>query len=487
MSTPTGIIQTRLPGGNGGVTWEHVARYDEHIRREAIPLGWSMRRIRSHIVIESRGNPRATQHNVSNGPSHGLMQIVPFGVGWEGWHELIREKANLSKRATDLDVIDALYDPAINIAVGVAILEDFWRRYNRDPDKASSAFFLGNPNWSGGDTVNGTSGADYRRALYELDAEQKAFEPRDPIAVIMGRDQYSDDYGFKSPTSLPYYAYFVGHGGNANQHTGIDVPGRIGDPLSTPGDGIVTCAGTNVGPGSWRTGCGAFGAPDSGGVGRVEIMLDGDVSLVLGHCQHVSVRAGERVQAGQRVASIGSMNGAHVHIETRIWRNGDYLITDPRATLLDLLGGSLIPAPGTPSYVERLPTPQPQEFDDLWAIQAADEGVKTRQHTGEDAGEVGPPLDADEVFHAPYLTIGRDGEAFWISSLGSRVALADTYTRDERLLTELEAFLVRSGVTLGVDVTALTALRKAATQEVEAARVEVDARLQQAITAIEAA
>ena len=64
-------------------------------------------------------------------------------------------------------VADALYDPEINLAVGASILKDLYANC-RSWDGASSAFFVGNCNWVGADTVNGNTGQQYRTRLNEL-------------------------------------------------------------------------------------------------------------------------------------------------------------------------------------------------------------------------------------------------------------------------------------------------------------------------------
>ena len=136
------------------------------------------------------------------------MQVVPYtrnpqAQGWEGWHALVKQKAGLRKNASKQQVINALYDPAVNIAVGVAILESFYLTHGT-LDAASSSFFVGNPDWSGpGDTTNRNTPAWYRKTLNALIAEQRAFEPADPIAVIMGVDSYNNFFGFDQPGGNP--------------------------------------------------------------------------------------------------------------------------------------------------------------------------------------------------------------------------------------------------------------------------------------------
>ncbi|MCC6382637.1 MAG: M23 family metallopeptidase [Dehalococcoidia bacterium] len=324
-SNPTGPITSNIPGGASSLQWEAITRYDAFIRAAADPLGWAIERVRGHIVIESRGDPRAVQRN-SQGNSYGLMQVVPYANSrdWGGWYPVVIEQAKLPRTATQQQVINALYDPKTNIAVGVQVLEAFWKEYGT-ADAASSAFFTGRPDWGGADTVNGTTGALYRNALNALIAEQKAFAPPDPISIIVGGAPYEIISAYGDSSSLPYYDYGRTHGAIFDRcggrcHTGIDVSGTLGQTLYSPGPGVVTCAGTGNGPGSWQTGCAAFPDYFGKGAGRVEVLLDSGESVILGHCSTALVRPGQRVVAGQAIATMGGMNSIHIHLEVRVWK-----------------------------------------------------------------------------------------------------------------------------------------------------------------------
>lgn len=329
LSKLTGTVRTMRPQSSNpyGIPWANIGRYANFIDEAAQRYGAEPERIAAHIVIESDGEPRAVQKNDSNGWSYGLMQVVPFGVGWDGWANRVRSIMGVPN-ATRQQVINTLYDPRFNILVGTSILADFKAQHG-SWDKASSAFFTGGPNWKGTDSVNGTTARAYRdtlRALMNEITNQQTTTPEtkptmtDPLRVIVGGRDYTADYGFKSPAAGPYYEYFSGHGGNSGQHTGIDIPGTRGETLYTPASGVVTCAGTGIGQGSWGTSCAAFPDLDGGGAGRVEIMLDSGASLIFGHCARALVSVGQRVLAGAAVAKMGGMNGSHVHVETRVWR-----------------------------------------------------------------------------------------------------------------------------------------------------------------------
>lgn len=429
LITPRGKVETAMPWGPIDLAWNKITKYDDIIVTETVPVGWPVERVRGHIVVESQGDPLAVQKNDSNGWSYGLMQVVPYGVGWSGWHTLVRQKAGLPTNAPRQDVIDALYDPKINIAVGVAILESLYQQYG-SLDRASSAFFLGNPDWQGQDTVNGNTGVAYQRCIGELIEEQRGVShPKPPaknlLTQILGGRPYTIFQEFAAYGGPDMYGYGVGHGLDGAQHTGIDFGGTFGDPLHTPCDGIVVCQGTNWGAGAHASGCVAFGDVMGHKTGRVEIMThDNTKSLIFGHSSDAFVTVGQRVTAGQKVASIGGMNGWHCHLEARTWSGGDYMIRDPRA----VFGGA---GSGGVSYAERVPIPQPADFDRLARVVATVKGVPVLQRADTDAAEVRKPLEKGEEFEAAYQVISdRDGSIWWITSLGSRVPVTGTESED---------------------------------------------------------
>ena len=330
---PTGPVQTPAPGGRRfGIDWEEITRYDAFIHEAADPVGWPIARIRAHIVIESQGDPAAVQKNPSNGDSIGLMQIVPFGVGWEGWHHLVRDIAGLKERAPAQKVRQALIDPRTNIHAGVAILERLFQEHGT-LDRASSAFFTGQLDWSGRDTQNATTGRQYRDCLHGLIAEQAGDaepvpSPRpDPLHIIFGGNPAPITFGFRAVNSAPLYHYGVGHGTTSPfEHSGIDVGVPYHTPLLAPASGRVLCVGER-GQNLWGQGCGAFNdTGDDGpggvrlGVGNITVLLDSGHKLTLGHCRQALINPGDQVEAGQQVGTSGGMFDAHTHIDVAVQR-----------------------------------------------------------------------------------------------------------------------------------------------------------------------
>lgn len=422
---PSGPIRTRMPWGALDLDWGKITRWHDELAAAARESGVDLARLAAHVVIESQGQSRAVQQNPSNGASYGLLQIVPYGVGWEGWHEVVRTTAGLPGVASQRQIIEALYDPRLNLRVGAAILSQL-KQTHGTWDRASSAFFLGNPDWRGADTVNGNTGAAYREALGGLMAEwlgvtaSAPSKPVDPISVIVGGTPYRIEYGWRADAGLDYYRYGVNHGTTApTQHTGVDVLVPRGTDLFTPLAGWVECVG-DAGPGSWGQGCGAYNDTDGGGIGNLTIRLDAGPKLTLGHCSKAFVTVGQKVNAGQRVGQSGGMNGPHCHVETAILKNGSYWLTEPVATLTEAMGGV---APTV--YAARVP----YGWDDdpnTFRVKVTKDGVPVRQRADPAAPEVAPPLKAGEEFTAIALVPGNDGKQWWLSASNGRVPTEGT-------------------------------------------------------------
>jgi murein DD-endopeptidase MepM/ murein hydrolase activator NlpD len=439
-AVPTGAIKTAGVAGR----WEAITRHDAFIPEAADPVGWPMARVRAVIAIESAGDPRAMQRNPSNGDSFGLMQVVPYGNGWEGWHALVREKAGLPSNASRQRVIEALYDPRINIAVGVAILEGFYQQHGT-LDEANSAFFLGNPFWDGEDTVNGNSGDWYRETLHALIREQEAFAPPDLIARIVSGARYTARFGFGMPNvdekGVPqnFYAYGVGHGTDApHEHTGIDINVPLGTTLLAPLAGVVRCVG-NRGEGDWGQSCGSFPDTLTGGAGNVTIMTDAGLKLTFGHVSRPLVAVGDRVSAWQAVATSGGMIAPHVHLDAsieapaRVNRKiainaGDYFLLDPIPAIAAALGQDL-PAP-PPTYADPLSIPQPEEFEVSVTVVATRDNVPVLQRADLASAPTNKPLARGDDFEALYQVLGNDRRVYWVSTRGSRVPVAGTHAPD---------------------------------------------------------
>ncbi|MEU7215174.1 M23 family metallopeptidase [Nocardia iowensis] len=90
------------------------------------------------------------------------------------------------------------------------------------------------------------------------------------------------------------------------QHLGIDIAGPIGTPIVAVADGTVIEAGPAAGFGMW-----------------VRLLHDDGTVTVYGHIDTATVSQGQRVMAGDQIATIGNRGfstGPHCHFE--VWLNG---------------------------------------------------------------------------------------------------------------------------------------------------------------------
>ncbi|WP_232541557.1 M23 family metallopeptidase [Nocardia bovistercoris] len=90
------------------------------------------------------------------------------------------------------------------------------------------------------------------------------------------------------------------------QHLGVDIAGPIGTPIYAVADGTVIEAGPAAGFGMW-----------------VRLLHDDGTITIYGHIDTSTVSQGQRVTAGDQIATIGNRGfstGPHCHFE--VWQNG---------------------------------------------------------------------------------------------------------------------------------------------------------------------
>jgi murein DD-endopeptidase MepM/ murein hydrolase activator NlpD len=317
LANLSGVVRTLRPNGRQpyGVPWGNIVRYAPLFEAAGKEFGVDPALMAAMAIVESDGDQEIGGRVVSrddglgDGASVGILQVKP-----RLWQPLV----------PDADAKTA----AGNIRLGTAIMGQAIRQHGTWQRALTRVYF---PQ----DDRNGTTQSAYVQAVAALLAEIKGITPApqpqpqpdiDPIRVIVGGKPYTVISGFGDPSDLGYYDYGRSHGAIFDRcggkcHTGLDVTGTLGQTLYTPAAGVVTCAGTGNGPGSWGTGCAAF--PDYFGnrAGRVEILFDSGLSMILGHCSEALVKPGQRVTAGQAVARMGGMNSVHTHLECRIWKN----------------------------------------------------------------------------------------------------------------------------------------------------------------------
>ena len=93
-------------------------------------------------------------------------------------------------------------------------------------------------------------------------------------------------------------------------HNGIDIANSIGTPIYATTDGVVAESGPASGFGMW-----------------VRVQHPDDTVSVYGHINESLVREGQRVAAGEQIATMGNRGqstGPHLHFE--IWKDGEQKI-----------------------------------------------------------------------------------------------------------------------------------------------------------------
>lgn len=247
----------------------------------------------------------------------------------------------------------------------------------------------------------------------------------DVIDLLYGGKPYdiSAEYGQLVTWSCPgCYDYFTAYGLDTKHHWAYDVSAAAGDgaPLYAPFDGKVVCAGTDMGPGAWGTGCAAFdrvnnygGKPAGAGHGRLEIINEaGTASLIIGHALSTRVHVGDHVKRGDYIGQQGGMNGSHVHLEGRY--DQGRRIGDPRKLFS---GGPITVTP------ERLPYDWDNDPNTFTVKALKDLKVYQR------ADPNSPVLDTipkGDTFTAVAVVPGNDGRPYWLGKLNGRVPVSGT-------------------------------------------------------------
>lgn len=314
--------------------------------------------------------------------------------------------------------------------------------------------------------INGTTQSAYvkrvRKLVGIMEADAGDTKPPPPPAkVITEKDvlnlissnapgvYVSFGYGQLNTGGGNFYRYGVGHMSapvqNANIHTGIDIWMPDETAVNAVFGGEVICVGTKGTP-MWGQGCGAF-VDDQHGVGNITILTDTyatikgkqyRLKMTYGHMSSATVQVGSKVAAGQRIGRSGVGNAwPHVHLDVtinapelnnpQIWLNGgEYHLVDPIPTIINAMGGK-VPT----SYAERVPIPQPTEFDGVYVtVTVEKDNLPVLQRADLSAPPVREPLMKGDTFEAVYQVVANDKTIWWISTLGSRIPVAGTSAPD---------------------------------------------------------
>ncbi|WP_051022995.1 M23 family metallopeptidase [Nocardia pneumoniae] len=133
--------------------------------------------------------------------------------------------------------------------------------------------------------------------------------------ILQKGQKYAEDLAAQEAAKLrPLFTKFFAAGTFTSgfgarwgvQHLGIDIAGPIGTPIYAVADGTVIEAGPAAGFGMW-----------------VRLLHDDGTVTIYGHIDTATVSQGQRVLAGDQIATIGNRGfstGPHCHFE--VWLNG---------------------------------------------------------------------------------------------------------------------------------------------------------------------
>lgn len=128
-------------------------------------------------------------------------------------------------------------------------------------------------------------------------------------------DQYlldKESFLRSTPTLMPANGHLTSnygprmspYAGRIKMHEGLDIGAPIGTSIVAPADGVVTFSGPKPGFGNF-----------------VQIDHGYGVETIFGHASSLSVRKGQKVNRGDKIATVGNTGystGPHVHYEVRV-------------------------------------------------------------------------------------------------------------------------------------------------------------------------
>lgn len=169
-------------------------------------------------------------------------------------------------------------------------------------------------NLSGVDGVGGgNAGPNLLRVRHQPDHDEverlntslRLTEQREAEAAARRKAEYEAEQARKIKVFAPTQGAITSNYGPrwGTTHYGLDIANRIGTPIRSVMDGVVTDAGPAGGFGLW-----------------VRIEHTDGTTAVYGHINSYAVREGQRVSAGQLIAQVGNRGistGPHLHFE--IW------------------------------------------------------------------------------------------------------------------------------------------------------------------------
>ncbi|WP_245556118.1 M23 family metallopeptidase [Actinopolyspora mortivallis] len=149
--------------------------------------------------------------------------------------------------------------------------------------------------------------AEQKKAVQEQTAKKKAFarEAEQQEKQRADRAAKAAEAPAPKPRKLVAEGFLTsGFHTRGGAHAGIDIGADTGTPIHAPQAGTVISSGPASGFGLW-----------------VRVRHDDGTVTVYGHIHSSQVHVGQRVEAGQQIATVGSRGqstGPHLHFEVRL-------------------------------------------------------------------------------------------------------------------------------------------------------------------------
>ena len=178
--------------------------------------------------------------------------------------------------------------PEVTVAPG----ESLWqiaRRYDTTVAALMAANELSGTNIRAGDTLRVLPGSQLVRAAPE---PAPVPSPQAGLMVWPLSGQITSRFGYRRLRI-----------GGTNMHYGLDIDGNTGDP-------IVAAVGGEVVYSGWQ-----------GGYGNLVVIEAGNHQYYYAHADSLLVQVGQHVEAGQKIATVGTtgrVTGSHLHFEIRV-------------------------------------------------------------------------------------------------------------------------------------------------------------------------
>ncbi|SDK09243.1 Murein DD-endopeptidase MepM and murein hydrolase activator NlpD, contain LysM domain [Actinopolyspora mzabensis] len=143
-----------------------------------------------------------------------------------------------------------------------------------------------------------------RKAAEQDKSDNNEKQPKDKAAASEKSAKSAKPEKSAAPQKLVQSGFLTsGYHSRGGSHAGIDIGADTGTPIYAPQAGTVISSGPASGFGLW-----------------VRVQHDDGRVTVYGHIHSSQVSVGERVEAGQQIATVGSRGqstGPHLHFEVR--------------------------------------------------------------------------------------------------------------------------------------------------------------------------